>query len=136
VNPRVRLPKNYNNFVGLIEQLFEVGQVPPKGEPLLSMEDGGLDELLAKLRPDYVVGLTTEGRLLSFGELASKLLSFERPAVLVGGFQRGHFSEGTMSLANEAVSVGKFHFMASVVIARLIYEFELKTGVYEKIVQE
>ncbi len=31
VDPSVRLPRNYVRFIGLISQLFEMGQVPPKG---------------------------------------------------------------------------------------------------------
>jgi rRNA small subunit pseudouridine methyltransferase Nep1 len=38
VNPETRLPRNYNRFVGLMEQLFESYRVPPTGQILLKLE--------------------------------------------------------------------------------------------------
>ncbi len=33
VDPRERPPQNYNNFIGLMRQLFRLGSVPPSGSP-------------------------------------------------------------------------------------------------------
>ncbi|MEM4548526.1 MAG: hypothetical protein QXP94_07425, partial [Thermofilaceae archaeon] len=39
VSPHVRLPRNYNRFVGLVEQLLKEGRVPPNSaSPLLWVE--------------------------------------------------------------------------------------------------
>ena len=47
--PKTRIPKNYTRFVGLIEDLFEKGEVPDEN-PLLHMDRGvSLEQLLAKV---------------------------------------------------------------------------------------
>ena len=45
ISPETRLPRNYDRFVGLMEQLFELGQVPPAGQILLKLELKTLAEL-------------------------------------------------------------------------------------------
>ena len=37
VDPKVRLPRNYDRFVGLIEQLLREDKVPVVGQPLLEL---------------------------------------------------------------------------------------------------
>ena len=52
VNPKVRIPKNYNRFVGLMEQLLKYGKVPPKSEkPLLYVKTMSLKDLISKINP-------------------------------------------------------------------------------------
>lgn len=133
VDPSVRLPKNYNNFLNLMEQLFELKLVPPRGKPLLTLEAKDFSKLVLELKPDYAVALDTDGSLTSLSKLALKLSNFKSPAVAIGGFQRGSLSEDVKKNCNELLSIGNFSFLASVVISRLIYELELKTGIYAKL---
>src|SRR6266511_5565948 len=47
--PETRIPKNYTRFVGLMEDLFEKGEVPEEN-PLIHMDRGvSLESLLGKL---------------------------------------------------------------------------------------
>ena len=55
INPETRLPRNYNRFVGLIEQLFEIGRVPPEGEPLLTLKPMSLRVLLEQIKPTRII---------------------------------------------------------------------------------
>lgn len=50
VNPEVRLPRNYDRFVGLMEQLLVEGRVPIEGEPLLQITNMNLSSLISKLK--------------------------------------------------------------------------------------
>ncbi|MHA2377484.1 MAG: hypothetical protein ACXAB9_15110 [Candidatus Thorarchaeota archaeon] len=76
VNPDVRLPRNYDRFVGLIEQLLLRGRVPPEGEPLLQVIELDLSDLLTVLtkstneslsikRPHKTSGLYSRMKCLS-----------------------------------------------------------------------
>ncbi|WP_243678451.1 hypothetical protein [Vulcanisaeta distributa] len=51
VDPEIRPPRNYENFIGLMSQLFEVGRVPPVGKPLMRFV-GGIDYVLNTELPD------------------------------------------------------------------------------------
>ena len=128
VNPKVRLPKNYVRFVGLVEQLFAEGQVPKNTEPLLSIEKMPLRQLVGRLKPGKVLGLSTLGRLLLLRELAGYASAVKDPAVVVGGFPRGHFTAGTQQLISEMFSVDKRSLDAWIVAGRFVYDFEWSIG--------
>jgi rRNA small subunit pseudouridine methyltransferase Nep1 len=128
IDPKVRLPKNYVRFVGLIEQLFAEGQVPRKGEPLLKLQKMPLHQLLSQLAPSKVLGLTTLGKPKLLREVAQYASEFKDPMILVGGFPRGHFTDKTRQLASETFKVDKEPLDAWIVAGRLVYDFEWAIG--------
>lgn len=130
INPKTRLPRHYLRFCGLIEQLFEVRKVPPESEkPLLTLEKMTLSELLMKLKPDKVFLLDERGERISATELAKKVLSYSRPAVMIGAFQAGSFREETYRLAHEVYSIYPEALDAWVVVARVLTAIELQLGI-------
>ena len=132
IDPQTRLPKNYNRFVGLIEQLYEEGEVPPGGPPLLTIRRESLPELVERLGPDKVLIFTEEGEPRTVEEAVKGLAGLERPMIIVGGFPHGSFSQETLSLADEKVRIDPEGLEAWVVAARAIYEFERALGLPEK----
>lgn len=84
-----RIPKNYWNFVGLMEQLLNAGAVPPWGEPLLIAERKSLMELLRELGGRWIV-LHEEGNRVDPLELGRALAN---SVVVVGGFPHGDFED-------------------------------------------
>ena len=124
INPEARLPKNYNRFVGLIEQLFQQKKVPLEGKPLLSIEQKTLPQLVAEIKPDYVLGFSTKGETKTIETAVSGLQKKQNPTVIVGGFAHGHFSETTLQLANETVCVDHEMLETWTITSRLIYEYE------------
>ncbi|NPA23937.1 MAG: hypothetical protein GXO23_06570 [Crenarchaeota archaeon] len=125
IKPQTRIPHNYNNFIGLFEQLFEIGRVPPQGEPLIWLERGKIRTLLDKIRPDIVFLLDdVKGRESSFREFATRLLTYDEPCIIVGGFPHGSFSEDTYSIANEIVRLGKHRYTTLVITAKLLTHIE------------
>jgi len=128
VDPATRLPKNYNRFVGLVEQLYEEGQVPPGGPPLLTLRKEKLGELVGRLEPDRVVVFTTEGEPRTVEEVMGALAGLEKPMIIVGGFPHGAFREETLALADEAACVDPEGLDAWVVASRAVYEYERALG--------
>jgi rRNA small subunit pseudouridine methyltransferase Nep1 len=124
VNPSARLPRNYNRFIGLIEQLFQKQKVPIEGETLLRLEPKTLQQLLAEAKPDYILAFSREGKPKTIQDAVSGLKSKQKPAVIVGGFPHGHFSETTTKLADEIVCVDSEMLEAWTMISRAIYEYE------------
>jgi rRNA small subunit pseudouridine methyltransferase Nep1 len=51
IDPKVKLPRNYTRFEGLMEQLFEIFNVPPKGKPLMTLKKGTLKDLIRVVGP-------------------------------------------------------------------------------------
>jgi len=129
INPKVRLPKNYLRFVGLIEQLFAEGQVPEKGEPLLSLERMPLPRLVDKCKPSEVLGFSTLGKPKLLRDVADQASRFKDPMVFVGGFPRGHFTHGTRKTVSKIFKVDERSLDAWVVAGRFVYDFEWSIGV-------
>jgi len=124
VNSEARLPRNYDRFVGLLEQLFELGRVPSKGQTLLKLERKTLSQLLEETETDYVMAFSRKGSPKTFEEAISKLLEKQKPAVIIGGFPHGHFSETTIKLADEIVSIDPEMLETWTLTSRVIYEYE------------
>jgi rRNA small subunit pseudouridine methyltransferase Nep1 len=132
VNPSARLPRNYNRFLGLIEQLFQLGQVPSEGETLLKLESKTLPNLLAKTEADYVIAFSRAGQPKTLEEAVSSFQTKRRPAVIIGGFPHGHLSETTLQLADEIVSVDSKMLEAWTLTSRVIYEYERALSLPQK----
>ena len=129
INPKIRLPKNYIRFVGLIEQLFAQKRVPDKGEPLMQVEKSNLQQLVRKTHASNVLGFSILGKPTLMRTAAERVSKLENPLVFVGGFPRGHFGNGTRRLLNEIYSVDRESLDAWVVAGRFVYDFEWSIGV-------
>lgn len=122
INPETNLPRNYLRFVGLIEQLFEVGRVPPKGKWLMKIEKKNLKELIEEVKPSKTIILSERGKRLQIDELGNRIIQEDNPLIIIGGFQRGEFSDEDFKLANEIFSIYKKPLDAWVVASMVVCE--------------
>ncbi|MEM0024126.1 MAG: 16S rRNA methyltransferase [Thermofilaceae archaeon] len=125
VSPHVRLPRNYNRFVGLVEQLLKEGRVPPNSaSPLLWVEPYSLEELLERVAPSRIFLLSEKGGKVGAAELARRVASEPKPMVVVGCFQAGDFSERILKLAHEVVSISQYALDAWAATAKVLSAIE------------
>ncbi|MCS7112417.1 MAG: 16S rRNA methyltransferase [Nitrososphaerota archaeon] len=133
IDPEVRIPKNHLRFQGIVRQLFKYGKVPPDSEkPLLVLHRETLKVLIEEVKPDIVVGLSERGKPETIARLASRLIGYRRPTIVVGGFPHGEFSEDTLKLLDEVVCIDPKPMHAWIVTARIIHSFEEALGLDEK----
>lgn len=132
VNPQTRLPRNYSRFQGLIEQLFEAGRVPPRGTALLTLEHKTLSQLIREVKPSHVTAFSRIGVRKTLEETILKLASEKQPAILVGGFPHGHFSNSTLKLADEVVCIDPEMLETWTVVSRVVYEYERALSLLKK----
>lgn len=128
INPKVRLPKNYVRFVGLIEQLFTEKKVPDTGEPLLSLEKGDVHKLISTVAPTNVFGFSILGKPTLLRSIAEQTNRTRDPLALIGAFPRGHFTEETRRTMDEVYCVDRQTLDAWVVAGRFVYDFEWSIG--------
>jgi rRNA small subunit pseudouridine methyltransferase Nep1 len=124
VGKNVRLPKVYERFIGLIEQLYDKKSISYQGKELLRLSKSSLEGLLNELKPSRVIGLSRIGKHSSYEAVSEHALKYERPAFVVGGFARGHFRERNLELMNNVFSVSEYGLEAHVVVSRILYETE------------
>lgn len=115
-----RPPKSYSRFRDLIQKTLL--EMPESG--LIKAYELPIAALLKRVGPDLTVGLSVQGRSSSYAELAAELSARRNPAILIGGFPRGHFTPETIKSLDMLVRVDKRSLDAHVVAARLIYEVE------------
>lgn len=122
VGENVRLPKSYHRFIGLIEKLYLEGKIEEGDKKLLELKDMKFGDLIDKIRPKEIVGLSTKGETSSYEKFSHEL--DKDACIVIGGFSKGHFSNAVLERINRLVSVDKNPLEAHVVISRVLYEYE------------
>lgn len=131
IDPSTRIPKNYNRFVGLIEQLFKYGKVPPQAEkPLLYIKTMTLNQLLQELGAKNLVLLREVCEYKPLFEVV-KLAISEKAAIGIGGFPHGDFEEETIKVANYCYSIYSEPLSTLVVVSRVLASAEKAFGLIE-----
>lgn len=124
VGKNVRLPKIYERFIGLIEQLYVKKSIVYQEKELLRLSESSLEKLLNEIKPSIVIGLSRIGKQSGYEAVSKYGLKYERPVFVVGGFARGHFSERNRELMTNVFSISEYSLEAHVVVSRILYETE------------
>jgi len=105
ISGETRFPKNYNRFVGLIEDLFEKKAVPSQEAPLMTLtSDTTFEDILEEVK-SYSIAFSQEGKLVY---LRSHFKRIKGDLVCVlGGFPYGDFLSPVKELCDEIVSIHK-----------------------------
>ena len=122
IGENVHIPKSYHRFEGLIEKLFLEKTIQSDGNILLEIKEKSFSELINEIKPSKIIGFSTKGELSSFEKISSEIS--DNTCLIIGGFQKGHFSESTKSKINQLFSIDTLSYEAHVVIARILYEYE------------
>ena len=104
VKSETRLPRVYDRFKGLVEQVLVEGAVP-KEEQFLRVEAGGLTELLARQAPAATVLFSPKGKRTTLTKLFPAKTPLDGCALIVGAFPHGEFSDTTRALATKVASI-------------------------------
>jgi rRNA small subunit pseudouridine methyltransferase Nep1 len=132
INPKIRLPKNYVRFVGLIEQLFAEKRVPERGDPLMELERCTVQRLINRVRPGRVLGFSILGQPILLRTVAEETAGMVNPLVFIGGFPRGHFSDNTRRALNSTFKVDRERLDAWIVAGRFVYDYEWAIGLAQE----
>ncbi len=115
-----RPPKSYSRFRDLIQKTLH--ERPDSG--LITVHETSIPLLLHRIGSDVAIGLSVQGKPVRPRGLAVRLVSAKNPAVLVGGFPKGHFTPDTTKALDGLVRIDANPMDAHVVAARLVYEVE------------
>jgi len=88
IKPETRLPRSYNRFVGIIEQVMLEGKTPNN---LLSKQDMAIKELISRINTDCIILMDEKGENnLEFLTSAFKKVN---PCIIIGAFPHGEFKK-------------------------------------------
>ncbi len=122
INNNTRLPKSYHRFQGLMEKLFLTKKIESEDEILMEMKNSSLPQLISKIKPTQIIGLTTQGQKTSLDKLVEQIE--ENSCIILGGFQKGHFNNETDKIIDKSFSINDSSLEAHLVASRLAYEYE------------
>jgi rRNA small subunit pseudouridine methyltransferase Nep1 len=108
VSPKTRIMRNYERFLGLLEQLFENHVVPDKKQPLLSLKENmSLKQIIEEQGADRVVALSKDGPPVVLQQYFTTLKKQKTHHLLfiIGGFPSGQFHIDINTIANEVISL-------------------------------
>lgn len=134
VSPEVRLPRNYDRFTGLMEQLLERGRVPLEGEPLMRVTGRSLKDLIDGLKGGaerQCILAVERGRQTSMTQLG-ELLPKDSPVPVVvgiGAFPHGDLSDETKSLFGTHIELDPETMMAWHVCGEIVWAYSWKVEV-------
>ena len=118
----VHLPKSYHRFAGVIEKLYQEKKIVTNNDVLLEIKDQSFSELIDEINPTKVIGFSTNGISSSYEKIAAEIS--DNSCLVLGGFQKGHFSDSIEDKITNLYSVGDESFEGHVVVSRILYEYE------------
>ncbi|MGQ0771296.1 MAG: ribosome biogenesis protein [Nitrososphaerota archaeon] len=122
VGEGVRLPKSYHRFAGIMEKLFAEKIIKSDDKKLFELKEMTFSELIDKINPDRVIGLSSEEKQSSYSDIAK--LCTDETCLVIGGFPKGDFSDSIKKRIDSLYSVEQRALEAHVVVARILYEYE------------
>lgn len=132
IDNNLRCPKSYSRFEGVIMNLFkdEVIRDPSNKTNLLELKDDITFEEAVRevVRPDSTIGFSIRGSPSVLNKvIIENVKEAKHYCFVVGGFQRGHFTDDTIRVLDKIYSISHHGLESHVVIARLLYECEKLT---------
>ena len=118
----VNIPKSYHRFEGLIEKLFLEKTIEANDNILLEIKEKSFSDLIDEINPSKVIGLSSKGKKLSIENTVLEMP--ENCCLVIGGFQKGHFSDTVHNRIDQLISIGDSSYEAHVIVARMLYEYE------------
>jgi rRNA small subunit pseudouridine methyltransferase Nep1 len=138
ISPEVRLPRNYDRFVGLIEQLLEKGQVPANDTPLLKIIPQNLQELISSIRnaesATKTILFVEGGEQTTIGALGDAFpIDASTPIILgIGAFPHGELNPEVANLFDTHLELDREVMMAWHVCAEALWVYSQKIGIIKK----
>ena len=134
VDSSMRCPRNYTRFKGLMVQLLQLGQVPPKPPHLIQTDrQFSLTQWLsANIPNENVLKLTSTGAPMDFKAFQERFHIKNQDsvdwAVIIGGFQKGTFSKSILDHPGTEISLGDRGYDSWTVVNRLLCFWEITKG--------
>ena len=119
----VHIPKSYHRFEGVIEKLYQEKKIVAQDNVLLEIKEKTFSELVDEINPSKVIGFSTKGVKSTYEKIAKEITD-DDICIVIGGFQKGHFSDSVENKITKLCSVGDESFEGHVIIARMLYECE------------
>ncbi|MFX1312882.1 MAG: 16S rRNA methyltransferase [Promethearchaeota archaeon] len=122
---QIRIARNYNRFKGLMGKLLIDKHISINNTQLISQFHGSITDLIHSYKNSEVFLFSSKGKLIqNYQTFFSKQLS-DNLIAIIGGFQKGQFSDEILKLSKNLSSISKFPLDAWIVTNKIITLYEL-----------
>lgn len=126
IKSETRIPRNYNRFIGLMEQLLIKKKVPPNSKtPLMWIDENlNFNKLIKELNPSQIFLFEKHGKPESIRDVSKNIISLDYPMVIIGGFQSGDISNYILKTVDTVYSIYPESLSSWTVLCKLISSIE------------
>lgn len=130
----IRLPRHYDRFIGLMEQVLYRGKAPLNGAPLIWSNSLSLSNLV-KMKINELSAIpfimTSKGKLCTPSQFHN-LISLQKNLIfIIGGFPHGSFKLNLPNIKLQKISVFKEPLSTQAVCNYVLYSTALFTSKFE-----
>ncbi len=128
-NPQIKIARNYNRFKGLMAKLLRENEIRIKELLLISQFNGNLRDLVKSFKKREIIIFSSRGELVKYHlDLFDKDLKKNYIAI-IGGFQKGYFTEDILNLSDNIVSISNYSLDAWVIVNKIVSFFEITNDI-------
>ncbi|OYT39752.1 MAG: 16S rRNA methyltransferase [Desulfurococcales archaeon ex4484_58] len=129
IKPETRIPRNYNRFIGLMEQLLIAGKTPPDStDPLLYVKTMRLEDLFEEISINGLILLREKGDRRKPIDIVREAIN-KNYALGIGGFPHGDFSNEILRISKAEYSIYRKPLTAWTTLSRMISATETLYGI-------
>ena len=129
-NPEIKLARNYNRFKGLMAKVLIDGDISTNGKFLIRELDNELNKIIASFHETDIILCSSKGKILSnYSDLFKKDVLPKNYLVIIGGFQKGYYSNEFNNLDVNRISVSQYSLDAWIVVSKIINLYENTFGI-------
>ena len=129
-NPEIKITRNFNRFKGLMAKMLIDGGARVNHTSLISELDYGLNELILSFEETNIILCTSKGKILSENsELFKNKSKFKNYLIIIGGFQKGYFSNDFTKLNASQISISRYPLDAWIVASKIVNLYEFSYGI-------
>jgi len=108
VSPKTRIMRNYERFLGLMEQLFRTQAVPDDAHALLRLHENiTLHQIVEQQHADHLIAFSKNGTSVILPDYLRALKKQKKNHILciIGGFPSGQFHTNIKTIATDTISL-------------------------------
>jgi len=115
INPKTRIMRGYNRFIGLFEQLFEKRKIIAEENTLLELKENmSLEKIIENESHDFIITFSENGKIV---ELKDYLVNLKNKKIknilcIIGGFPHGDFHSDISKFSDDIISIFKEKLVA------------------------
>ena len=129
-NHEIKLARNYNRFKGLMAKVLIDGDIKSNGTFLISEVEHDLNKFLLSFQETDLILCTSKGKIFSnYSELFKGEKKSKNSLVIIGGFQKGYFSNEFTSMDLNRISISQYSLDAWIVVSKIINLYENTFGI-------